>query len=97
MKELTANQKKAYEWWNGLSLNEMKDFAKKYYPAFDDVTLYKMSPYWIESIYDLERLTNEYKMVWEDFTNSHGNKNGSDPIVQMIINTWWAGWRAFNG
>lgn len=97
MKQLTANQKKAFEWWDSLSINEMKDYTKKYYPEFDDVLIYKMGAHWIESIYDLERLITEYKIVWEDYTNSHGIKNGSDPIVQMIIKAWWSGWRAWNG
>jgi hypothetical protein len=56
-KELTENQKTAFVWWNNLSINEMKHFSKQYSPGFSYIELSKMSPDWIENIYNKESKT----------------------------------------
>lgn len=50
----TDNQKWAWDWWTGLSINETKVLAKKYYPAFSPVELMRMHIGWIEDIYNKE-------------------------------------------
>jgi hypothetical protein len=54
--ELTENQKNARIWWKSLSINEMVELTKKYYPAFSHIDLIKMGPSWIELIYNKEKL-----------------------------------------
>lgn len=59
MKELTENQKNAFVWWKNLSINEMKELTKKYFPSFSHIDLYKMGPIWIEEIYNKENDTTK--------------------------------------
>jgi len=54
MKNLTDNQKLAYEWWNSLSINEMKSYAKKYYPVLWEWAYTYTQISYIEPIYNQE-------------------------------------------
>ena len=54
MRTKTENQSRAFKWWSGLSINEMKEYTRKYYPAFSHILIYKMGNDWIENIYNKE-------------------------------------------
>jgi len=55
MKEMTENQVKAFEWWDSLSINEMKFYANKYYPGYDHSILYVAGHKYIETMYNSQQ------------------------------------------
>ncbi len=52
---MTENQVKAFEWWDSLSINEMKFYTGKYFPGRDHNMLYKSGHKYIETMYNSEQ------------------------------------------